>query len=355
MSRRSQIAFGAGLAIALLWLFLREADLGVVLSELRRADYRWVALSVVLTLLLTVHRGWRWHYLLLPIKDIRLGPLVSCTFMGWAFTTLLPGRLGEVAKPVLLGRREGISKTAAFAAVVLERLFDLFVILLILAVYVLAFPLPSALDGEGAAVLTALRASGFVALAALAVAIAFMVVAQVWPEQADAALARLLGFVPGRFGEPEIRLGPKTAHLVAKSVDRDPRIDPDLFGVTAQKSNHIGGPGEVVEPPFLDRQQMGITDAQRARDILQAAADLLACIAQLRADPLIGVVATRLIVVDHDLVGHRHRSPLSRRTEPAASTQLGAIRSLRKYRMQNSQYPETDPPVNIKPIHEINP
>ena len=45
--------------------------------------------------------------------------------MGWTFNTLLPGRLGEIARAVLLGRRVGISKTAAFATIVLERLFDL--------------------------------------------------------------------------------------------------------------------------------------------------------------------------------------------------------------------------------------
>ncbi len=230
MTRRSQFAVGAGLAIVLLWFFLREADLGVVLTELRRADYRWVMLAVALTLLVTVQRGWRWHYLLLPVKNVRMSPLIACTFMGWVFTTLLPGRLGEIAKPVLLGRREGISKTAAFATVVLERLFDLMCILLMLVAYLLVFPLPSALDSEGAEVLTLMRASGFAALGALVVAVMFMAGAQRWPERTDILLTRVLGFVPGRAGDALVPVA--RCFLEGFAGLRDPK----LFAIIAVHS-----------------------------------------------------------------------------------------------------------------------
>ncbi len=222
MSRRSQFAAGTGLAIVLLWFFLRGSDLGAVLTELRRADYRWVMLASALTLLVTVQRGWRWHYLLLPVKNVRMSPLIACTFMGWVFTTLLPGRLGEIAKPVLLGRREGVNKTAAFATVVLERLFDLLCVLLMLAVYLLVFPLPSALDSEGAEVITLMRASGFAALAALVVAAIFLAGAQRWPERTDILLARILGFVPGRAGD--VLLPIARSFLEGFAGLRDPKL-----------------------------------------------------------------------------------------------------------------------------------
>lgn len=200
MSRRVQMAVGAGLTALLLWLFLREVDLGGVVQELKRADYRWVLASTVMTLLVTVHRAWRWHYLLLPVKSIALAPLTATTFMGWAFTALLPGRLGEVARPVLLGRRENISKTAAFATIVLERLFDLLSVLVILVTYLLFFPLPSGLDGEGAAIIAGIRLGGWAALAGLVVAVSFLVGAQLMPRRTDALLARVMGWLPGALG-----------------------------------------------------------------------------------------------------------------------------------------------------------
>jgi uncharacterized protein (TIRG00374 family) len=195
------MAVGAGLAALLLWLFLRELDFRAVFEELRRADYRWVLLAIVLTLLVTVHRAWRWHYLLLPIKSVPLAPLTSTTFMGWAFTALLPGRLGEVARPVLLGRRQDISKTAAFATIVLERLFDLLSVLLILVTYMLFFPLPSALDGEGETIIAGMRASGLAALAGLVVAVLFLTGAQLMPRRTDAFLVRGFGWLPGALGD----------------------------------------------------------------------------------------------------------------------------------------------------------
>ena len=75
MSRRIQITIGGGFALLLLWLFLRESDAGNVFAEIKRADYRWVLAATTLTVLAVVHRAWRWHYLLLPIKSISLAPL----------------------------------------------------------------------------------------------------------------------------------------------------------------------------------------------------------------------------------------------------------------------------------------
>lgn len=200
-SRRVQMAIGAGLAALLLWLFLRQVDLAAVATELRQADYRWVLLGTLLTLLVTVHRAVRWHYLLLPIKSISLAPLTATTFMGWAFTGLLPGRLGEVARPVLLGRREDISKTAAFATIVLERLFDLLSVLLILVTYLLFFPLPAGVDAEAVAIVAAMRLSGIAALIGLLVAVAFLAGAQLMPRRTDALLVRVFGWLPGSIGE----------------------------------------------------------------------------------------------------------------------------------------------------------
>jgi len=194
------MAVGVGLTALLLWLFLREVDLGGVVEELKRADYRWVLAATTLTLLLTVHRAWRWHYLLLPVKSIALAPLTATTFMGLTFTALLPGRLGEVVRPVLLGRRENISKTAAFATIVLERIFDLLSVLVILVTYLLFFPLPRGLDGEGAEIIAGIRWGGMAALVGLVVAVGFLVGAQLMPRRTDTVLERVMGWLPGTIG-----------------------------------------------------------------------------------------------------------------------------------------------------------
>ncbi len=222
MSRRVQIAIGAALAVFLLWLFLRGADLGNVVAELRRADYRWVLAATTLTLLVTVHRAWRWHYLLLPIKSIRLAPLTATTFMGWAFTTLLPGRLGEVARPVLLGRRVGISKTAAFATIVLERLFDVMSVLLILVAYLLFFPLPAGVGEDGTAIIAGMRLSGLIALGGLIVAVVVLAGAQMMPRRTDSVLVKIAGWAPGKIGDHLLPIG--RSFLTGFAGIKDPKL-----------------------------------------------------------------------------------------------------------------------------------
>jgi uncharacterized protein (TIRG00374 family) len=199
MSRRAQVVVGLILAAILLYLFFRQADLAAVGAHLRHADYALVGLACVLALLSMVQRAWRWHYLMAPLKRISLGPLLSCTFMGWAVTGLLPGRLGEVARAVLLGRRENVSKTATFATVVLERIFDLLTVLLMLAIYLVFFPLPTGLDSDGQAVIAAMRLTGLLAMLGVVAGVLTAVGAQLWPRRAESMMRRFLGLFPDRF------------------------------------------------------------------------------------------------------------------------------------------------------------
>ncbi len=222
MSRRVQVLIGVGLAALLLWLFLRGTDLAVIGAELRRADYRLVLIATLLTLFANVQRAWRWRHLLMPIKDVGVGSLTSAIFIGWAFTALLGGRLGEIARPVLIGRREGISKTAAFATVVLERLFDLFSVLVILVVYLLFFPLPSGLDVEGASIISGMRVSGLAVLAGLVVVVSFLVGSQLMPDRTDALLRRMTGWLPGGLGDRVLPLA--RSFLSGFAGMRDPKL-----------------------------------------------------------------------------------------------------------------------------------
>jgi len=207
MSRRAQVIVGLILAAILLYLFFRQADLSAVGTHLRHANYGLVALASVLALLSMVQRAWRWHYLMAPLKRISLGPLLSCTFMGWAVTGLLPGRLGEVARAVLLGRREHVSKTATFATVVLERIFDLLTVLLVLAIYLAFFPLPTRLDSDGRAVIAAMRLTGLLAMVGVVLLVLVIIGAQFRPRRAQSMLHRLLGFFPERFADKLGRFG----------------------------------------------------------------------------------------------------------------------------------------------------
>jgi uncharacterized protein (TIRG00374 family) len=59
--------------------------------------------------------------------------------IGFAASAVLPARAGEVIRPYLLARREGLSATAAFATIIVERILDLVAVLLLMAAFLIWF------------------------------------------------------------------------------------------------------------------------------------------------------------------------------------------------------------------------
>ena len=168
MSRRTQFVMGVLLALVLVAWFLRRADLPQVAGLLRATDLRLVALACLTVAFTSLQRAWRWRYLLSPLGSYAVRDLWAAILMGWSVSVLLPGRLGEVARPVFLSRRAPIAVSAALGSVVLERLFDVVAILTLLAGYLLLAPAPTALSADGVATMAALRFAGMGLLAILA-------------------------------------------------------------------------------------------------------------------------------------------------------------------------------------------
>ncbi|RPH58535.1 MAG: UPF0104 family protein [Acidobacteria bacterium] len=148
------------LAIVLLALFLRHADLPSVWQEIRRAELGLLAAAVASIFVNMVIRSIRWQYLLEPIGATSFRNAFRTTMIGFAATFVLPARAGELLRPYLLARREGFSATAAFATIVLERVLDLLTVVLLLAVFMLFFD--AGASSRGGAVYTAVRAGGLV-------------------------------------------------------------------------------------------------------------------------------------------------------------------------------------------------
>ena len=152
------------LSIGLLALFLRGAHLDVVWAEIRLANTGFIALATATTIMTMVWRALRWQYLLEPIGHARFIPAFRTTTIGFAASAVLPARAGEVIRPYLLARQEGLSATATFATIIIERLLDLTSVMMLFGVAILA----SGVD-VGREVKLAGAIVGAIALAGLAV------------------------------------------------------------------------------------------------------------------------------------------------------------------------------------------
>ena len=200
MARNTSRLISALVAALLLWWFLRSVDLAAVGYRLARLQGGYLIAATALSLGTMVYRAWRWRYLVAPLGFASMRSLVSSVFMGWAVTAVLPGRLGEMARPVLLGRREGLGKMAVFGTVVLERLLDMTLVLLMLAAYLTFFPFAFASSDETTMTIIALRTGGWLLLAGLAVGAAVVAVAARLSPSSRSRLHTVISKLPGQAG-----------------------------------------------------------------------------------------------------------------------------------------------------------
>jgi len=150
----------AGLTLALLGWFFRQADLSQVWREIREAKPWALALLLAITGLTYLLRALRWQFLLRPLGPTRLSQAFRTTVMGFAANTVLPLRAGEMVRPYLLARREGLSVPATITTIILERLLDLMTVLVFLGLFVVFFD--PGLDRVNAAVYKSVKLGGLV-------------------------------------------------------------------------------------------------------------------------------------------------------------------------------------------------
>ena len=191
------------LTLLLLAFFFRNADWSAVWAETRRARPLLLAAAVAITGATYVLRALRWQYLLAPLGRVHFGIAFRTTVIGFATTFLLPARAGEVIRPYLLARREGLPATAAFATVILERLLDLVSVLGLFAFFVLTLD-PASLQADPAR-LARVKLGGLMAGAAGALALIVAFVAAGHPERLGRLALRIERVLPERLARAVAR------------------------------------------------------------------------------------------------------------------------------------------------------
>ena len=146
---KTKLLIGSLLSVFFLWLAFRNAHLEEVLKALATVRVDLVLLTVLFTLAAYFLRAWRWHFLLLRVKRIGIKPLWNATMIGFMGNNLFPARLGELWRAYLVGKSAGISRSSALASIVIERLFDTFVLLCLFGGVLASHRLPEKVRGWG--------------------------------------------------------------------------------------------------------------------------------------------------------------------------------------------------------------
>jgi glycosyltransferase 2 family protein len=211
-SRALRIVVSLALAAGLLALFLRNVDFAAVGRAIAAARVGWILTAVVISVLVIVIRTWRWLRLIERVGTPRFIDALAATFIGFAATTLLPARAGEVVRPVALSRSARLPLTPLLASIGLERLLDLLVVLVLFVFYALGGWAPAAMGGDELSRFALLRRSAIVLGLGTVTGLAFLSFLAARPDLSDRATAPFLRLAPER-------LRPRIAGIVRSFVE----------------------------------------------------------------------------------------------------------------------------------------
>jgi uncharacterized membrane protein YbhN (UPF0104 family) len=138
---------GFAIGGAFLYLAVRHASVADMVRVLGSVKTGWLVLAVLVYGLELGTRVIRWRALLSRMgKAVALGNATAAFIIGYSANNVLPAKLGELVRVDLISRLSGVPRMASFGTVVVERIFDILLILLMAGISVGFLVLPDTLD-----------------------------------------------------------------------------------------------------------------------------------------------------------------------------------------------------------------
>lgn len=120
-----------GLGIFLFWYVYRDQEIDDIIQELKKVNYWWIILSMILGILSHISRALRWSML---INSLGYSPKATNSFFSVMISylaNLAAPRLGEVTRPTIVKKYEHIPYSSTFGTIVLERIIDIIFLLIL--------------------------------------------------------------------------------------------------------------------------------------------------------------------------------------------------------------------------------
>jgi glycosyltransferase 2 family protein len=156
---RYHVWIGFAISIACVALALRGVNLRDVVSGLRRADLLLVLIAAISTEITILAKAVRWGVLFHTRRSASWPRLFSILSIGLVINAFAPARMGELVRAYLAGEAQEDSKTFALGTIGVEKILDLLVLVLSLALLFSQIALPSWLVAPSRATAATLAAA----------------------------------------------------------------------------------------------------------------------------------------------------------------------------------------------------
>jgi len=215
--RNSRIAIivSSLLSVAILVALGVRLDWPVLLDEFGKIHWAFLPLLVLITLATFWVRALRWRHLLPDGTAVTRSSLFEATLVGFTATFILPLRVGEVIRPLMLSRWQPIKFSASFASIVVERAFDALTLLILLGMAIPQLESVPPIVSAGAKIVTVLAVAvlavmvtaylGSSQLIRLGERMIMAMLGKKWPKLAEKLVGMVEGFLTGLRGISSVK------------------------------------------------------------------------------------------------------------------------------------------------------
>ncbi len=125
------ITVGTLVSAVTLYLAFRNVPFPALADYLLSINFIWLIPAVTLVIVGFALRALRWQYIMGASHQIGFWQAFHPLMIGFAINCVLPGRVGELARPIVLRRQVDVPLTTGLATIVVERVFDLLMLVLL--------------------------------------------------------------------------------------------------------------------------------------------------------------------------------------------------------------------------------
>ncbi|MEE8432032.1 MAG: lysylphosphatidylglycerol synthase transmembrane domain-containing protein [Candidatus Desulfatibia sp.] len=140
------LILGIILSALALYLALKNVPFSELIIYLASINYFWIVPSVVVIFIAFVLRAYRWQIILESAHKVGFWQAFHPMMIGFMINCVLPGRVGEVARPAVLLKKEKVPFLTGLATVAAERVFDVGILMALFAVLFATVEIDPGLD-----------------------------------------------------------------------------------------------------------------------------------------------------------------------------------------------------------------
>jgi len=148
MNKKMALSLLLGVVISVLALYFsfKNVPLHELATYIVSVRYSWIIPSAAAVFLAFVLRAVRWQVILASSVSVDYLSAFHPLMIGFMINCILPGRIGEVARPVILRKEENVPFSTGLATVAVERVLDIGFVLLLFVLVMMIVDIDPSLD-----------------------------------------------------------------------------------------------------------------------------------------------------------------------------------------------------------------